>query len=77
MADQDAHLVEHFDEDNDDDDDYKVDFGDGGYIIHVDCNDGFYFRWPIRMLSWLSILMMRMMMMLILMMVAIYGHIIL
>ena len=42
MADQDTHLVEHFDEDNDDDDDdYKVDFGDGGYIIHVDCNDGF------------------------------------
>ena len=41
MADQDTHLVEHFDEDNDDDGDYKVDFGDGGYIIHVDCNDGF------------------------------------
>ena len=39
MADQDAHLVEHFDDE--DDDDYKVGFGDGGYIIHVDCNDGF------------------------------------
>ena len=59
MADQDTHLVEHFD----DDDDNNVHFDDGGYkwlyhIINVDCND--VFLWPIKVLTWLSPLMMRM-----------------